>query len=90
MNNTCVMCGADLPTECNSMVCPKCQRGDYPKGPLCPTCGTILETMDISRYETTDGFGYSTIYHCNHCDNDWEKEEEFVTKPIIFKRKYWG
>ena len=90
MDNTCVMCGAKLPTECNSMVCSKCQRGDYPKNPLCPTCGEELETMDTDRYETSDGFGYSTTYHCNHCHNDWEKEEEYIAKPIKFVRKFWG
>lgn len=90
MTDICVMCGAELPTECNSMVCTKCQQGDYPKGPLCPNCGTALETMAMSKYETTDGFGYSTVYHCNQCGNDWEKEEEYVAKPVKFVRKFWG
>lgn len=90
MDNTCVMCGRVLATECGSMICTKCQKGDYPKGPLCPSCGTALETMNTSRYETTDGFGYSTIYHCNHCGSDWEKDEEFVAQPVKFTRKFWG
>ena len=90
MGDTCVMCGSELFTESNSMICSKCQKGDYLEGPLCPTCGTTLETMNTSRYETVDGFGYSTIYHCNNCHNDWEKEAEYVAKPVIFKRKYWG
>ena len=90
MDNTCVMCGAKLPTECNSMVCPKCQSGEYPKNPLCPTCGEELETMNTSRYETSDGFGYSTLYHCNNCGNDWEKEEEYTVKPVKIVKKFWG
>ena len=68
----------------------KCAKGECLKNPLCPSCGAVLETMDTSRYETTDGFGYSTIYHCNCCHNDWEKEEEYIARPVIFKRKYWG
>ena len=90
MDNTCVMCGTELSTECGSMICPKCQKGDFPKNPPCPSCGTVLEIMNTSRYETIDGFGYSTIYHCNQCGDDWEREEEFVAKPVIFKRKFWG
>ena len=90
MDNTCVMCGQELPTECNSMVCSNCQRGDTPKSPLCLNCGAALEIMNISRCTTTEGFIYSTIYHCNQCGNDWEKEEEYIAKPTIFQRKYWG
>ena len=32
MVNQCVMCGAQLPAECNSMVCAQCKQnyGDYP------------------------------------------------------------
>ena len=90
MDNTCVMCGSKLPTECNSMVCSRCQKEDYPKNPLCPTCGEELEIMNISRYTTVDGFIYSTIYRCGQCGNDWEKEEEYIAKPIRFTRKFWG
>lgn len=36
MINQCVMCGAQLPTECNSMVCVQCTKnaGVYPVGYL--------------------------------------------------------
>ena len=90
MDSTCVMCGRELATESGSMVCPRCQQGDYIKNPLCPNCGTTLETMNISKYETIEGFGYSTLYHCNCCSNDWEKEEEYHALPVVFKRKCWG
>ena len=90
MVDICVMCGRELATECGSMVCTKCQQGDHPKPPLCLSCGTRLEVMDVSRYKTSDGFGYSTIYHCNHCGDDWEREEEYIAKPIKFPRKFWG
>ena len=91
MNNTCVMCGnpAELPED--TWICPKCQRGAYPTGKVrCPNCGCPLEVMDTTRYNTSDGFVYSTLYHCNECHTDWEKEEEYVCKPVIFKRKFWG
>ena len=90
MTNTCVMCGDPTELPEGTDVCHRCQRGEYTTGVRCPNCGTILEVMDRSTYKTSEGFGYSTLYHCNHCHNDWEKEEEFIAKPIVFKRKYWG
>lgn len=90
MDNICVMCGRELPTECDSMICNKCQKGNNHVRPRCYDCGERLELINISRYNTTDGFGYSTIYHCNSCHADWEQEEEYISQPIKFKRKFWG
>ena len=90
MDNVCVACGAELPTECGTMICNQCKSKLSNSGVLCPSCGSSLEIMDTSRYNTSDGFGYSTLFHCYNCDSDWEREEEYTAKPVKFQRKYWG
>ena len=90
MRNTCVACGnpAELPE--GTEICLDCQKQIQDSEVLCPNCGSMLEIMNNSRYNTAGGFGYSTLFHCNQCYNDWEKEEEYIAKPVVFKRKYWG
>jgi transposase-like protein len=90
MNNTCVSCGAKLPTEYPSMLCKRCEMECADNNPLCPSCGDTLELMNVSNYNTSDGFGYSSLFHCRQCHSDWEKEEEYTAKPVRFIRKFWG
>lgn len=88
MVDRCVVCGELVPE--GRQVCLRCENAGDSAGVRCPTCGSTLELMDSSWYFTGDGFGCSTIFHCNVCHNDWEKEAEYVAKPVEFKRKYWG
>lgn len=90
MRNICVSCGNPTELPEGTEICLDCQRTLHTSDVICPNCGSGLEIMSKSKYNTVDGFGYSTIFHCNHCQNDWEKEEEYIAKPILFKRKYWG
>ena len=87
MDNTCVACGNPMELPEDTQLCQKCQKE---AGAYCPSCNSVLEVMNISKYLTVDGFGYSTLFHCNTCHNDWEKEAEYVAKPVQFKRKFWG
>ena len=88
MVDTCVCCGAIIPE--GRHVCQNCENAEDNSGVLCPTCGTVLEVMNSSWYFTDDGIGCSTLFHCNACHNDWEKEAEYTAKPVKFTRKYWG
>jgi transcription elongation factor Elf1 len=56
----------------------------------CPECGAVLEIMSCHWYNTIDGHAKNTIFHCNACHNDWEKDEEYVAQPVKFSRKFWG
>ena len=92
MSNTCVCCGRDIPE--GTQFCHSC---DILASKNCPTCSSVLELMNKSKYITEEGFGYSTIFHCNSCHEDWELEEEYAAQPIkysplppVFKRKFWG
>ena len=90
MDNVCVACGAELPTEYGSMICKQCESSLFNSIVLCPSCGSHLEIIQKSTYNTSDGFGYSTLFHCSRCRSDWEREEEYLAKPVKFRRKYWG
>lgn len=57
---------------------------------LCPNCGSTLEVMSSHWYNTNEGHARNTVFHCNNCSLDWEKDEEYVAKPVQFKRKFWG
>ena len=87
MDNTCVMCGRELPTESSSMVCDKCSNSEYK---LCPNCGGDTEIMSQEVYQTFDGVCKSTIYHCSICGRDWEQEVSYVEKRSVFRPKFWG
>ena len=87
MVDRCVCCGDLIPE--GRQVCLNCENGDQ-SGVRCLTCGTTLEVMDSSWSFTDKGIMCSTIFHCNVCHNDWEKEAEYVAKPVRFVRKFWG
>ena len=88
MEDTCVCCGRVIPE--GSHVCYRCKNGSGNDSVLCPTCGAVLEVMNSSWWNTSEGICCSTVFHCNTCHNDWEKEAEYIAKPVIFKRKFWG
>lgn len=66
------------------------ENGGSNDGVLCPECGAVLEVMICHWYNTIDGHARNTIFHCNVCHNDWEKDEEYVAQPVKFTRKFWG
>lgn len=88
MFNTCVCCGNIIPE--GRQVCYQCENGGGNDGVLCPECGAVLEIMSCHWYNTIDGHAKNTIFHCNACHNDWEKNEEYVAQPVKFSRKFWG
>lgn len=57
---------------------------------LCLECGSVLEVMSSHWYNTLDGHAKNTVFHCNFCHSDWEKDEEYTAKPVKFSRKFWG
>ena len=88
MVDTCVCCGDIVPE--GRQVCYRCEHGDNNDGALCPECGAVLEIMSCHWYNTIGGHARNTIFHCNVCHNDWEKDEEYVVQPVKFTRKFWG
>jgi predicted amidophosphoribosyltransferase len=88
MVDRCVICGATVPE--GTMVCKRCENGSSNDRVLCPQCGTVLEPMSSHWYNTCDGHARNTVFHCNTCQSDWEKDEEFIAKPVKFTRKFWG
>ena len=88
MENICVCCGEIIPE--GRQVCYRCEHGGNNTGVLCPECGAVLEIMSCHWYNTIYGHAHNTIYHCNMCHNDWEKDEEYVAQPVKFTRKFWG
>jgi hypothetical protein len=46
--------------------------------------------MSSHWYSTCDGHARNTIFHCEVCGSDWEKDEEFIAQPVKFNRKFWG
>lgn len=87
-DNTCVMCGRELPTECGSMVCNKCRNEKKHK--LCPSCGSDTEIISEEVYETSDGIRKSVVYHCYNCYQDWEQEISYIEQCSVFHKKFWG
>lgn len=90
MYDVCVCCGRELPTECGSLICKQCENEANSDSIVCPSCKSKLEVMTAHWWNTDTGICKSTIFHCDYCGDDWEKEEEYVAKPVVFKRKYWG
>ncbi len=90
MDNTCVCCGAALPTESCSHVCKKCENLDGDHHVPCLNCGEPLSVINYHWYKTVAGHAKNTVFHCESCRLDWEKDEEFIAQPIKFKRKFWG
>lgn len=88
MVDTCVMCGDIVPE--GTQVCKRCENGSSNDGVSCPDCKAILEIMSSHWYNTCDGHACNTVFHCNACQSDWEKDEEFVARPVKFNRKFWG
>lgn len=84
----CVMCGEIVPE--GSQVCLNCKSRDTNEMVRCYDCGSLLEVMSCHWYNTDNGHARNTIFHCNCCGSDWEKDEEFVAKPVKFTRKFWG
>lgn len=87
MVDRCIMCGDIVPES--RQVCWQCENSSNDKV-LCPQCGAGLELMSSHWYNTCDGHARSTIFHCESCQSDWEKDEEFIAKPVKFTRKFWG
>lgn len=88
MIDTCVCCGDVVPE--GRQVCVRCENGRSNNGVICPECGSLLEVMDLSWWNTCDGICKSTLFHCNVCHSDWEKEAKYIAQPVEFKRKFWG
>ena len=88
MIDRCVCCGDIIPE--GRQVCSTCEKHFDNPATHCPDCEAPLIVMNTSRYFTDDGFGYSTLFHCTICHSDWEKESEYIAKPVQFKRKFWG
>lgn len=86
MENTCVCCGAIIPE--GRRVHYRCEYGENNVGILCPECGAILEIMNCHWYSTSDGHARNTLFHCNVCHNDWERDEEYIALPVKFTRKF--
>ena len=102
MTELCVMCGAILPTEHESMICRTCELTagikfmDFLR---CPVCGERLQlySKHIVEYDPGrwDKFPYMVvdlIYHCE-CGCDWDSQytQEFGDESQTgLKRHYWG
>ena len=86
MVNTCVCCGDIVPE--GTQVCYRCSNVE--PGAKCPECGSILRVM-YSGYNITENAitGY-TLFHCEKCLSDWEKESKYIGQPVVLKRKFWG
>ena len=84
MINTCIYCGDIIPE--GTQVCPNCLND----GVLCPECGSVLEVMDVSQCIIDNKFMLCTLYHCNNCHLDWEREANYIGEPVKFTRKFWG
>lgn len=84
MVNTCVCCGEIIPE--GTQVCYSCLNG----GVKCPECGSILRVMHSGYNVTADDITWYTLFHCEKCLSDWEKEAKYIGQPVEFKRKYWG
>ena len=88
MDDTCVMCGGELPTESGSMVCSSCSNTNKHK--TCPGCGSDIEVVSEEVYETLGGIRKSTLYHCYACGQDWEQETSYIEQCSVFNKKFWG
>jgi len=84
MINTCVYCGDIIPKGMET--CPIC----FNRGVVCPKCGDTLEVMDTSNCIIDDKLTLCTLYHCNSCHLDWEREANYIGEPVKFTRKFWG
>lgn len=84
MVDICVCCGDIVPE--GTHVCPHCLNG----GVSCPNCGKKLEIMNTSTCIINGKLTLCTLYHCNNCHLDWERETNYIGEPIKFTRKFWG
>ena len=88
MANTCVCCDAVIPE--GTQFCRSCENSSSNDRVLCPQCGSVLELISSHWYNTCYGHARNTVFHCNICLRDWEKDEEYVAKHVKFNRKFWG
>lgn len=88
MVDRCVCCGNIIPE--GRQLCPNCQAYEENQAVRCPGCGALLEVISSHWYSTCSGHAKNTVFHCNVCSNDWEKDEEYFTGPVKFQRKFWG
>jgi len=88
MVDRCVMCGDIIPE--GSQICKRCENNDSCAYTMCPSCGSPLERMSYHWYNTGRGHAKNTVFHCNTCYLDWEKDEEYIAQPVKFTRKIWG
>ena len=88
MVDRCVMCNAIVPEGTHT--CLSCQNSSSSAAISCPDCGAVLKVIHANWSYTTTGILHSSIFHCNCCHSDYEKEIEYVRKPERFHKKFWG
>ena len=86
MVDTCVCCGEIIPED--SHYCRRCANDG--NGVKCPQCGSSLKVMHSGFNITDTDITWETLFHCEDCGSDWEKQAKYLGQPVEFKRKFWG